>query len=218
MTNVRRVFLVITLALVGALGYYMWYQSQHLSVPVARLEIAPNVPIGKDCITLQPFPRTAVREGWVFDTDQIVGKVARVPIYPGEPFDRRRLADPSELVGVRVGGDKFLKPGMVAFGIPVTIAGAVGGMLKSGDYVDVIAVTPETGGEILLRYIKVLDVRSGGGQPVRPNEGGIGVVVLERTPEQATTLAEQTTRGQLFLALTGTPPAGAASAFRTGEP
>ena len=42
MTNVRRVFLVITLALVGALGYYMWYQSQHLSVPVARLEIAPN--------------------------------------------------------------------------------------------------------------------------------------------------------------------------------
>ncbi|HIC94945.1 MAG TPA: Flp pilus assembly protein CpaB [Anaerolineae bacterium] len=206
MTNLRRIFLTITLGLLASLGYYMWYQNQHYSVPVARLEIAEGAAIDKGCITTRPFPRTVVQEGWVFDPDQIVGKVARTTIYPGEPFDKRRLADPSELVGVRVGPDKFLSPGMVAFGVPVTIAGAVGGMLRSGDYVDVIAVMPEQEGEILLQYVKVLDVRSGAGRPVYPDEGGIGVVVLELAPEQAALLAERVTRGQLFLALTGHPP------------
>jgi len=211
MTNVRRAFLAITLALVGALGYYMWYQNQHYSVPVARLEIAEGAAIDRECITTRPFPRTVVQEEWTLDPNQIVGKVARTTIYPGEPFDRRRLADPSELVGVRVGPDKFLSPGTVAFGIPVTIAGAVGGMLKSGDYVDVIAVMPEQEGQILLRYVRVLDVRSGAGRPVHPNEGGIGVVVLELAPEQAALLAEKVTRGQLFLALTGHPPTTASA-------
>jgi len=206
MTNTRRTLLAIALALAAALGYYLWWSNTRVSVPVAMAYIKAETPITKGLLALKPFPREAVSSGWLLDISQIVGKVARVDIFPGEPFDERRLAEPGELSQSRSRAGITLPPGKVAFAVPTSVAGAVGGMVRAGDRVDIIGVPPganpdQSEARLLLSNVPVIDVRTGAGQHTE-GDPPINIIVLEVTPEEAKVLAVWTAAGQIQLALT----------------
>jgi hypothetical protein len=86
--------------------------------------------------------------------------------------------------------DIALQSGKVAIGVEVSPARAVGGMIKRGDFVNLIAVIGKERkkGIMFLQKVRVLDVRSPYGMPLE-EERRVGIVVLELLPEEATLLA-----------------------------
>jgi len=206
MTNTKRILVAIAMALLASLGYYLWWSNTRVSVPVAMTFIKAETPISKGLLALKPFPKEAVSGSWVLDVKRIMGKVARVDLFPGEPFDERRLANPAEITSARSGAGIMLEPGRVAFAVPTTVAGAVGGMVRAGDRVDIIAVPAganpdETEAQVLLSNVLVIDVRTGAGQHTE-GEPPINIVVLEVAQEEAKRLAVWTAAGHVQLALT----------------
>ena len=206
MTNTRRALLALALALVASLGYYFWYSSQHLSVPVAARDIKAETIIAREWLAVRPFPRDVVDRNWEQDVGAIAGKVARGDIYAGEPFDRRRLADRSEFEGRHLGRGVVLHPGHVALAVRVDVVTAVGGLVRPDDRVDIIVVSsrnPEgPAAQALLSGVRVLEVCNTAGFPISEKGGAIGSVVLELTPDEATVLAPWTAQGNVQLALT----------------
>lgn len=218
MSNTKRMILAIGVALLAGLGYYLWWSNTQVSVPVAMTFIRAETPISRSLLALKPFPRQGVAGSWILHVDRILGKVARVDLFPGEPFDERRLANADEIVTARSGAGIVLEPGKVAFAVPTTVAGAVGGMVRGGDRVDIIAVPAganpdESEAHLLLSNVLIIDVRTGAGQQTE-GEPPINIVVLEVTQEEAKRLALWTAAGQVQLALT---PGGEEGAEETPE-
>lgn len=117
----------------------------NVEVIFAKSDIPFGSRIQRDQIGWDEWPADAPLEGYILKEpgqenaalEQLVGNVARSPLYKGEPISMKKL--------VRA-GDKglmaaLIKPGMRAVTTRISVDTAAGGFIQPGDRVDIILTT-----------------------------------------------------------------------------
>jgi Flp pilus assembly protein CpaB len=119
----------------------------------------------------------------------LVGRVAAEPLYPGKLLTTRSISSGPPVPA-----------GYVAMSIALKPERAVGGTLRSGDRVAVVATSnagrPDAASVLLFQKIPIVAVstRSGG-------EGNLVIVTLQVRPEEARALAQARNSGEIDLLL-----------------
>lgn len=171
-------------------------------VVVAARDLAPFQVITKDDIKVQEIPTVSVPDDAVKRPEDVVGKYTRDAIYAGETIRQKRLAEARGDRGLLSAQITELQdPTIRAFALPYEPVTAVGGEVKPGDRVDIIAsVKIDAGGgmtvgvgKIVAANVPVLKVTQG--------SDGKGAIIVALKPEQIEDIAFALTSGQLRFAL-----------------
>lgn len=150
---------------------------------------------------------TVVREDVVARRVRLYGedRARYVDVRRGDPTGRVLLRDlgAGDLLPVSALGDRNAAPATRVLGLPMSRAHALGGDVKRGDVVDVLATRKTSGGGVqtyaVVRRVRVIEVS-------KPS-GGFGagrndlVVMIELTPAQALPVAAALQGAELDLSL-----------------
>lgn len=175
-----------------------------MPVVVASAEIAEGTRLTRVVLRVAEFTSEAVPAGAYSEVDSVEGRVARIPIFAGEPVLESKLAPEGAAGGLEV----KIQPGYRAMAIPVNETVGISGLIQPNSRVDVIVtLQPDRNREkvakVFLQNMRVLSV----GQQIRRGEDGkpitANTVTLEVSPEEAEMLAIAMNQGVLQLALRG---------------
>jgi len=177
-------------------------------VLVAVEDIPKGTTIDEDHVSVEARPAYAIQPHALQQVAAAYGLVAVIPLYKGEQLTDAKLARPgaTEALSLKT------PPGKRAVTIGADALGGAGGMVKPGDFVDVIGIFALPGAEgqttsvtvTLLQRIEVLAV---GGRLSAVDEGastagGDNTLTLALTPEEAQlVLFAQSARAELQLVL-----------------
>jgi len=119
-------------------------QKEQVAVLVAKSDIPQGVALEPEMLDTMIIPRRYLQPKAVVSLDRIAGMITIAPIAKGEQITLNRLSPPKEAASrVSSGALADLTPiGKRAITIPVDNIASLAGMIKPGDYVDVIAVMP----------------------------------------------------------------------------
>lgn len=186
-------------------------------VLVASTDVPMGTNITEDMISWQDWPADSVPLGFITQTvkpeavSEIVGSIARSPIYNGEPIRNNKLvrADQGFMSAI-------LPKGQRAVATSISTATSAGGFILPNDRVDVIMTRRRTGEgeegfatEVVLENVRVLAID----QTIQEQDGEAVVVgetaTLQLTPKQVEvlTVAQQMAE-RLSLALRSIADAG----------
>lgn len=113
-------------------------QANQSSVLVAKQDIARGAVISPDSLEVAIVPNKFVQPQAVTSLDRIAGMMTTVPISKGEQISLSKLTFPKH-----AGALADVTPiGKRAISVTVDNIAALAGLLKAGDYVDVIAMVP----------------------------------------------------------------------------
>lgn len=192
---------------------------------VATQILVASKPIGvgerltPDSVTWQDWPEGALRSEYVDIAampdapEKLSGAVARFEIFPGEPIREAKLvrSDQGYLSAV-------LAEGMRGVSVGVTAVSSAGGFIVPNDHVDVILTTDGAAGkqsQLILSNVRVIAIGQklgelgATGNQDNPNSDvttptafvDATIATLELTPNQAETLVNGSTAGELSLSL-----------------
>jgi pilus assembly protein CpaB len=177
------------------------------TVVVAKTEIPLGDKITAEQLTLMPIPNGSAPEGVFRKLDQVVGRVAIVPIGVRETITTLKLAPE----GVGGGLPAVIPEGYRAMTVKVDDVVGVSGFIMPGSFVDVVAIiapASQTGdrdpiSKIVLQSIKVLASGPKIDSPENQREPTTNVkaVTLQVTPEQAEKLVLAANEGKLQLVM-----------------
>lgn len=149
MINLQRRWTVIVGVVLGILAVILtniylrqreqqWRTKQPKEVPVlvAARDISKGAVIDYDMLAFKPMPAKFIQPGAVQSRQSVVGKTALVTIMAGEQILSTKLAQPEK--GLTLAGKT--PPGKRAFTVGLEASSAVGGMIRPGDHVDVLAI------------------------------------------------------------------------------
>ena len=175
-------------------------------IVVAKFDIPPGTKIKSSDLTVADWPRSTVPKQAYTDPEKLTGRVNTSALVAQLPVLENMLAPP----GTAPGLPALVPPGYQAMTVKVDEFAGVGGFLKPGDKVDVVATfsvkrteagSDETVTRTILRDISVCAV----GQEVEADENNKPMVVRSVTllvkPQQAQKLSLASTRGTISLAL-----------------
>ncbi len=177
--------------------------SETEEVVIAIRDLLPYTQVAADGIKVVEMPSISVPPDAIRDPKELAGRYLRDTILAGEIARKARVADTQgdRLLGAQL---TMLKdPSLRAFALAFDPASAVGGKIRPGDKVDIIAsVKIEAGqglsvgvGKIVAQAVNVLQVNQIDG-------GGNGsTLVLALKPEQIEDIAFALTSGYLRFAL-----------------
>jgi pilus assembly protein CpaB len=103
-----------------------------LSTVIATRDVALGVTITTDMLTTQELDVNARETGAFSERSQVIGKVARTNITKGQQVTTADFAESS-------GANLEVPPGFTGIAVQVDQLSGVGTLIKTGDYVDVIA-------------------------------------------------------------------------------
>jgi len=188
-------------------------------VLVANKDIPKGAVIAAENLETNVIPEQYRQPQAVSSADRIVGMIAVVPIAKGEQITLTKLAQPRQVGGLAEG----TPVGKRAVTIAVDNIAALGGMIKPGDYVDVIVYVPVPGvtpegkqaAQIavmpLFQNILVLAVGQDIGSPLSSGimkkgqegdkRGEATIITLALTPQEANLIAFVQEQGKLRLTL-----------------
>lgn len=153
------VFVVASLVAAGA----YWLAQPRTQVVRATVDVPVFTQLTPDMIEVVRVSPVGVPPNAARSPDAVVGMYAALPILAGQDVDSRAL---EAIPGSQAFGfGAPIGPGQVAFALPVTAEQAVGGALRPGAFVDVIAVSARTSA-------------AGDGAAAEPVVLGQGLVVL----------------------------------------
>jgi Flp pilus assembly protein CpaB len=168
------IILGILFALFAGLALYVFFprQTQPVEVATTSLVVAfQNIPsrseVSKDQLGQINWPQNIPTPiGGFANQDDVVGKLAIVPIYPGEPVIDKMLVDKAALKQRASNASLILDHGFVAFALPVSTNTNVAEAVQPGDRVDLIATftlqpitgTQRIGGPVILTQRLLQDV------------------------------------------------------------
>jgi len=117
----------------------------NVEVLFAKSDIPFGSRIKSDQIGWDQWPADAPLDGYILKEpgqekiaiDEIVGNVARAPMYKGEPVSTKKLVRPGDQ-GLMAA---LIKPGMRAVTTRISVDTAAGGFIQPGDRVDIILTT-----------------------------------------------------------------------------
>ena len=111
------------------------------TVVVAAAEITPLTQITAEMLVVKSIPLDLVLTGAFTDTEDAIGQTAQVSIVPGEQILQSKITSPDsalDFFGDEAPLSLIIPEGMRAFTIATSSVGAAGGLVRPGDYVDLI--------------------------------------------------------------------------------
>jgi len=189
---------------------------QGLPVVVAKADVPPKTRLTAEMLQVVNVPAEYIQPGAVQELDKAVGIVAREQIVAGEQVTQRRLL----LEGKSAGFTGIIPPDKRAVSVAVTEVTGVAGLVKPGDYVDVI-VTFDTNilgehlSQIFLQNVRVLaanrDTEAAAAEAGKKETttNTKMTVTLAVSPEEATRLTVADEKGKIRLVLRPYLPGGA---------
>jgi pilus assembly protein CpaB len=112
-----------------------------LPVVVAAQDIPAGTRIEADMVRLRSIPQSAVLSGAFQDTQEVIGKVTQVPLVAGEQVIQSKVTG-GELALAQFGDNPplslLIPEGMRAVSVQVSSVVGAGGLIRPGDFVDVI--------------------------------------------------------------------------------
>jgi Flp pilus assembly protein CpaB len=178
----RIVYLSMFILLSGVAGLLYYAHTEQSTAVVATRDLPVGTRIQEADLTTRRINPASVGSQVVTTASAAIGQVVAVPILEGQLLDARQIA-PSKNAALLASGLQ-VPAGYRIIGLPVTATTAVGGVLKPGDLVDVIAIpnpvktaslpdvsaaTPVRMGENVL----VLGLRTEEGNPVDQADHGL---------------------------------------------
>jgi len=120
-----------------------------LNIVVAAQDIPALTRITGDMVTVKALPSDSVLAGTFHTTNQVVGQVTQVDLAAGEQVIAPRIAPTGEAAQETLGANTPLSlvvpEGKRAFSIYSSRVAAVGGLVRPGDYIDVVLSGAKTG-------------------------------------------------------------------------
>lgn len=172
------------------------------AVLVANQEIQAFVPLSPTMFSVQQMPAAAVPADAVIDPGALTGRYARTMLLPGTVVRAGHLSTvPGDAGPLSARLSETGQPHTRALAIPVDDTTAVGGTIRPGDKVDVIAAVriersqgpSTTFSKMIARGLPVL-------YRTEPNGSSRGTVVVQVTPQQAEEIAYAQLAGTIYLA------------------
>ena len=173
-------------------------------IVVARQAIAAQQVVSLDAVQVQDFPLDQIPSGAIFRVEDAAGKFSLQPVEAGQPLLAQNLVTLSGSSGTitTTGNLSALLPeGKIGVVLPVSDLLGKSGLVKAGDYIDVLASlsvassTENKGGQVTLMTIQYVQVvktleqasaSSSNNQPPPPPQI-LGLVVAV-DPQDAVTL------------------------------
>lgn len=157
------------------------------TVIVAKQNIGGNTVLTADMVEERQIPQEAYVAGWAKSSTEVVGKMTPYPLVAGENIFSSKLI----MLGKEGSGGLSLQlpPGQRAITIDVSNKAGVGGYIRDGDYVDLIALTKV--GEVIfephviLQKVKVIKVGNSREGTVDGNAVSYTSMTFSVTVEQA---------------------------------
>jgi pilus assembly protein CpaB len=174
------VFILLS-TIAGALYYSNTRQSTAL---VATRDLSVGTRLQDSDISVRQINPASVPAGILKASEQAIGQVVSSPILEGQFVDARQVA-PSRNASL-LGTGLDVPAGYRIIGLPITPAAAVGGVLKPGDRVDVMAIPNPTKAATLAeesapvpvmlgKNVLVIGLRTDQGTPVDQADHGLNV-------------------------------------------
>jgi pilus assembly protein CpaB len=174
------VFIILS-TIAGLLYYSHTRQSTAL---VATRDLTVGTRIQDSDITVRRINPGSVPAGVLGASDQAIGQVVSSPILEGQFLDARQVA-PSRNASL-LGAGLDVPAGYRIIGVPIAPAAAVGGVLKPGDRVDVMAIPnpTRTANQVdesapvpvmIGKNVLVIGLRTDQGTPVDQADHGLNV-------------------------------------------
>jgi pilus assembly protein CpaB len=210
-----RFVLYIALLIAGAstFGVYRVVTSMRSSarvatrgVVVAAVDIPEGVSLAPLSLTVAQWPEATVPAGVFGSTDSLIGRVARVAIFKGEPLVPGRLAPTGTTAGLEV----RIAPGKRAMAVRIDDVAGLSGLIQPNSRVDVL-VTLRSGkdgsneqvSKLFMSNMRVLSI----GSEVQRGADGKAIVAptaaLEVTPDEVERLAVAMREGTIQLVMRG---------------
>ncbi len=180
----RSIYLSVCVVLAAAAGFFYYSQTRQSTAVVATRDLSVGVRIQDADVTTRSVNPLSLDGQMLRTPDQAIGQVVAFPILQGQFIGARQVA-PSKNAAMLTAGLQ-VPAGYRVIGVPIAPATAVGGVLKPGDLVDVMAIpnpskatgiideatpTPTTIGKNVL----VLGLRTDQGAQVDQSDHGLTV-------------------------------------------
>lgn len=185
-------------------------QEDLVKVLVAKTDIVQGKVLEEKDLKEEAIPKEYLQPRAATSIERVIGKITLAPISKGEQILLSKLALPGETGSLAT----KTPPGKRAITVPVDNIAGLGGLLKPGDYVDVLAKipTPVTGPDgkqqmqlttmPLFQNVLVLAVGSdvGGGAQVKEKQGA-STVTLALSPQETSLISFVQEQGKIQLVL-----------------
>ena len=212
-----KLLLLILAVVFGLAAVYATYQyiqhiqktyqasGKYVSVAVAKTMIPARQVITEQMIQFTEIPANYVNPAVLGKPIDIMGKIARDDIHPGEQILKSKVVnpgDPSEGLAMLV------EPGRRAIAVAVNDVIGVAGLLKPGDHVDIlgtVVVGKDTVTSTLVQNIKILAVNKSLDSQVNKQldakQSQTATITLSVNPNEAQHITLATEKGSIRLVL-----------------
>ena len=206
-------YLALAVAAAATFGVYRVLTAMRASsrvatrpVVVAAMDISEGTSLTAAAMVVAQWPDVTVPAG-VFDRpDSLLGRVARVPIFKGEPMVPGRLAPSGTTAGLEV----KITPGKRAMAVRIDDVAGLSGLIQPNSRVDVLVTIRDQATEkleqvskLFMSNMRVLSIgtevqRGADGKPINAT-----TAALEVTPDEAERLAVAMREGAIQLVMRG---------------
>jgi Flp pilus assembly protein CpaB len=176
---VRAVYLGIFLVLSLAAGAIYYANTRDEAVVVAKGDLQVGTTISESSVVVKRVHPGSIPEGSARRVSDVTGKYVAWPILDAQYIPLKALTQDRTAL---IAGGLRVPAGYRALSVPVTAADAAGGVLRPGDYVDVLAVpkTQAPGASpapatTLGKRVLVLGMRTDQGQALDTSGGSASV-------------------------------------------
>jgi pilus assembly protein CpaB len=180
----RSIYSGVFVVLSTIAGLFYYGHTRQSPALVATRDLSVGIRITDSDVTVRQVNPGSVPPGVLRTADQAIGQVVSSPILEGQFLDGRQVA-PSRNANL-LGSGLDVPAGYRIIGLPIAPAAAVGGVLKPGDRVDVMAIPNPSKAPSLIdesapspviigKDVLVIGLRTDQGTQVDPADHGLNL-------------------------------------------
>ena len=173
-------------------------------VVIAAVDVPDGRAFDRTSVIVAQWPVPTIPPGSFASVDSVVGRVARISVFKGEPIVPGRLAPEGTAPGLEV----RITPGKRAFGLRINDVAGIAGMVQPNSRVDLMIIVSSKAQDkhvarLFMSNMRVLAIgtvvqRADDGRPINSH-----VASIEVNPDEAERLAIAQTQGEITLVLRG---------------
>jgi Flp pilus assembly protein CpaB len=205
----RSLYLAVFVVLSAIAGIFYYSHTRQATAVVANHDLTVGSRILDSDVAVRQVNPGSVGGNVLRSAEQAIGQTVSFPILEGQFVDARQVA-PTKNASL-LGSGLDIPPGYRIIGVPIAPAAAVGGVLKPGDRVDVMAITnvarPINSIEqsiaaplMIGKNILVIGTRTEQGTDVERSEHGVNIGSRPASVLLAIPEAEETTYSAAIVA------------------
>ena len=204
-------YAAIIVALLSTFGVYRVLETTKTNarvvtgpVVIAQKDMAEGAAIDRMAVAVVQWPVATIPVGAFTSIDSVVGRVARVTLFTGDPLVPGRLAPDGTGPGLEV----KIAQGKRAVSFRINDVSGIAGLIRPNSRVDIVVVMDGAAdkgrlAKVFLQNMRILAI----GSAPQPTEDGrpmnATVATVEATPDEGEQIALVTTQGQIQLMLRG---------------